>query len=97
MHPGAVRTGFGSADDTRGFERAVMIVGRPFMISARRGAKTIVYLACSPDVDDVSGEYFVRRKPHTASKNGRDDAAARKLWDLSEELIAARPQFEQPN
>ena len=92
MHPGAVRTGFGSAEDTRGFERAVMIVGRPFMISARRGAKTIVFLACSPEVADVAGEYFVRRKPHIASKNGRDDAAARKLWDLSEELIAQFPK-----
>jgi NAD(P)-dependent dehydrogenase (short-subunit alcohol dehydrogenase family) len=89
MHPGAVRTGFGSADDTKGFERAVMVVGRPFMISARRGAKTIIHLACSPDVADVSGEYFVRCKPHVASKNGRNDAAAEKLWDLSEELVAA--------
>jgi NAD(P)-dependent dehydrogenase (short-subunit alcohol dehydrogenase family) len=89
MHPGAVRTGFGSADDTKGFERAVMVVGRPFMISARRGAKTIIHLACSPDVADVSGEYFVRCKPHVASKNGRNDTAAAKLWDLSEELVAA--------
>ena len=97
MHPGAVRTGFGSADDTQGFERLVMAIGRPFMISARRGAKTIVYLACSPDVEQVSGQYFVRRKPHTPSKNARDPQAARRLWDLSDELVAAHPPNPTPN
>ncbi len=91
MHPGAVRTGFGSADDTAGFERVVMAIGRPFMISARRGAKTIVYLACSPEVATVSGQYFVRCRPHTPSKNARDPEAARRLWELSDELVAAHP------
>jgi NAD(P)-dependent dehydrogenase (short-subunit alcohol dehydrogenase family) len=96
MHPGAVRTGFGSADDTQGFERMVMTIGRPFMISARRGSKTIVYLACSPDVASVSGEYFVRCKPHTPSKNARDPEAARRLWQLSDELVAERPPSPSP-
>jgi retinol dehydrogenase-12 len=90
LHPGAVRTAFGNADDTSGFERTVMAIGRPFMISARRGAKTIVYLACSPDVADVSGEYFVRCKPHTPSRRARDPEAARRLWDLTADLIADR-------
>jgi NAD(P)-dependent dehydrogenase (short-subunit alcohol dehydrogenase family) len=90
LHPGAVRTGFGSADDTRGFERFVMVIGRPFMISARRGAKTIVYLACSPEVETVTGRYFVRCKPRTPSKKARDPETARRLWDLSEELITPR-------
>jgi NAD(P)-dependent dehydrogenase (short-subunit alcohol dehydrogenase family) len=91
LHPGAVRTGFGSADDTTGFERVVMMVGRPFLISARRGAKTIIYLASSEDVEGVTGEYFVRRRVHTPSKAARDPAAARQLWDLSEQLVAAHP------
>ncbi len=90
LHPGAVRTAFGSADDTRGFERLVMVIGRPFMISARRGAKTIVHLACSPEVETVSGQYFVRCKPRTPSKRARDPETARRLWDLSEELITSR-------
>lgn len=89
LHPGAVRTGFGSADDTSGFERAAVAIGRPFMISARRGAKTVVYLASSPDVADVSGEYFVRRRVHRPSRAARDPDTARRLWELSEQLVAA--------
>jgi len=88
LHPGAVRTAFGSADDTSGFERFVMAIGRPFMVSATRGARTIVHLACSPEVADVSGEYFVRCKPHTPSRRARDPEAARRLWDMSEALVA---------
>jgi NAD(P)-dependent dehydrogenase (short-subunit alcohol dehydrogenase family) len=88
LHPGAVRTGFGNADDTSGFERFVMAIGRPFMVGARRGAKTIVYLASSPDVTDVSGQYFVRCRVHTPSRNARDLDAAGRLWNLSEELTA---------
>ena len=44
-----------------------MTIGRPFMISAA-GCKTIVHLACSPDVATVTGEYFVRRKPHNPAR-----------------------------
>jgi retinol dehydrogenase-12 len=68
-----------------------MAIGRPFMINARRGAKTIVYLACAPAVATVTGQYFVRCRPHTPSKNARDPEAARKLWELSEQLIAQHP------
>lgn len=90
LHPGAVRTGFGNADDTAGLERFVMAMGRPFMISARRGARTIVYLASSPDVADVSGQYFVRCKARRPSGGARDAEAAQRLWDLSEQLVAVR-------
>jgi NAD(P)-dependent dehydrogenase (short-subunit alcohol dehydrogenase family) len=91
LHPGAVRTRFGHADDTRGFERAVMVIGRPFMVSARRGSRTITYLASSPDVEGVSGQYFVRCRRHTPSKGAQDADAARRLWELSEQLVDAHP------
>lgn len=91
LHPGAVRTGFGSVDDTAGFERAVMVIARPFLISARRGARTIVFLASSPEVEGVSGEYFVRCRVRTPSAAARDPESARRLWELSERLVAEHP------
>jgi NAD(P)-dependent dehydrogenase (short-subunit alcohol dehydrogenase family) len=91
LHPGPVRTQFGHADDTRGFERFVMAIGRPFMVSAHRGSRTITYLASSPDVEGVSGQYFVRCRRHTPSKGARDPDVARRLWDLSEQLVDAHP------
>jgi NAD(P)-dependent dehydrogenase (short-subunit alcohol dehydrogenase family) len=92
LHPGAVRTRFGNADDTRGFERIVVAIGRPFMVSARRGSRTITYLASSPAVEGVSGQYFVRSRQHTASKGATDVDTARQLWELSEKLVAAHPR-----
>jgi NAD(P)-dependent dehydrogenase (short-subunit alcohol dehydrogenase family) len=91
LHPGAVRTGFGSADDTRGAMRALLVISRPFLIGAKRGSRTIVYLASSPEVEHTSGQYFVRCKARTPSKTARDPEEARQLWDLSEELVAAHP------
>ncbi|MGZ4708716.1 MAG: SDR family oxidoreductase [Acidimicrobiales bacterium] len=88
LHPGPVRTGFGSADDTTGIERVTLAIGAPFMISARTGAKTTVHLASSPDLAEATGGYYVRRKARTPSKQARDEAAARRLWDESEALSA---------
>ena len=91
LHPGAVATGFGNADDTTGWERFTMMLGRPFFISAERGARTIVYLAAAPEVADKTGGYYVRSKLHTASKAGRDDQAAKRLWEASEAMVASVP------
>ena len=61
---------------------------RPFQISPRTGAKTSVFLATSPDVATRTGEYWVRSKPGHMGKQARDDAAARRLWDESERILA---------
>jgi NAD(P)-dependent dehydrogenase (short-subunit alcohol dehydrogenase family) len=91
LHPGVVRTGFGGADDTRGVERVTMVLSSPFSIDAQRGAKTLVYLASSPEVAGQTGGYYVRSKLHRPSKAARDPEAARRLWEVSEELIASVP------
>ncbi|MFW5729329.1 MAG: SDR family oxidoreductase [Spirochaetota bacterium] len=54
--------------------------------SAEVGARNEVYLATSPDLDGVTGEYFDearRRRPH---EQALDEAARRRLWEVSEEL-----------
>lgn len=87
VHPGAVASGFGSPEDTRGLERLAMVLGRPFLISPERGARTVVYLASSSAVAGVTGGYFVRCRMHTPSRAARDPQAARQLWELSEKLL----------
>jgi hypothetical protein len=68
-----------------------MVVARPFAISPRRGARTSIYLASSPEVATVTGEYFSRSRPVRASAAATDDAAARRLWAVTEELVASAP------
>jgi hypothetical protein len=58
------------------------------MISPEQGADTIVYLASSPEVAAISGEYFAKRKIVATSVAARDMVAAKQLWDVSEALMA---------
>ena len=84
-HPGVVRTSFGAEDQAA--HMAVMIgVARLFMKTPAQGADTPVYLASSPEVEGVTGRYFVNRKPATSSKASYDTAAAARLWQASARL-----------
>ena len=89
LHPGAVRSDFGSSDDMGRFYGAFMKFGGLFLISSKSGARTSIYLASSPDVEGTTGGYYVRRKPGRPSKHAQDDDAAHRLWDVSEKLLAS--------
>lgn len=89
LHPGVVATGFAADGDTSGVFAALMKVARPFMLTPEKGAETIVYLATSPEVASVSGRYFSRCREVTPNALARDDAAARRLWEVSVALTGA--------
>jgi NAD(P)-dependent dehydrogenase (short-subunit alcohol dehydrogenase family) len=85
LHPGFVATRFGDASG--GFLSSAVRIGKAlFAITPERGAETIVYLASSPDVAAISGEYFYKCRPATPTAGGRDDAAASRLWNESAKL-----------
>jgi len=88
-HPGVVRTGFGR--EGKPLLRLGTTIARPFFLSPERGADTIVYLASSPDVAGETGGYYVKRQRREPSAAARDDAAARRLWDISEKLTGLTP------
>jgi NAD(P)-dependent dehydrogenase (short-subunit alcohol dehydrogenase family) len=96
VHPGFVATNFGNAG-SRSY-RLVQGLGSPWRRTPEEGADTVIYLASSPQVEGVSGEYFADRKPARSSPEARDDAAARRLWQISEVLVAERPagRSEEP-
>ena len=87
-HPGGVRSSFGMDGDLAGMSAWGIRLVRPFEISPRRGARTSIFLASSPDVAAKTGMYWVRSKPGHMSRQARDDAAAARLWDESEKLCA---------
>lgn len=84
MHPGFVKSSFTSGNGAFGWfmRQWAGLLG----ISAEEGADTAVYLATSPEVEGVSGKYFVRREPVESSPASRDAGAAARLWRLSGEL-----------
>ncbi len=84
LHPGVVATRFGhsSGGAIQPLLKAVQI----FAISPEKGAETIVYLASSPDVANVSGEYFYKNKVAKTSATASDAALAAALWNKTAEL-----------
>ncbi len=87
LHPGTVRTGFGQDGDATGFMRIGLALGRPFFLSPAGGAKTSIYLASSPAVAGKSGGYYAKSRPARATKAACDDEVARRLWEVSEQMV----------
>jgi NAD(P)-dependent dehydrogenase (short-subunit alcohol dehydrogenase family) len=91
LHPGTVRTGYGADGDARGFLAFGIKLASPFFLSPAKGARTSVYLASSPEVEGVSGKYFVKCVAKSPRRWAQDDEAARRLWQVSEQLTGLAP------
>ena len=80
LHPGAVRTKIWSHV---GALTPLFRFMSLFMPSAEKGARAPIYLASSQDVVGVSGKYYAKNVPRRSSEASYDEAAARRLWELS--------------
>ena len=85
FHPGLVATGFNRNYGT--IMGLGMTLLRPVSRSPEKGAETLVWLASSPEVANVSGTYFFDKLPKTPSPAAQDSAAANRLWQLSEQQV----------
>lgn len=90
LHPGVVRTNFG-AEDQAWFFAVISRVVRPLLKTPAQGAQTPIYLASSPDVDGVTGQFFASRKPKAANKVAYNTEVIARLWQVSAELVGMRP------
>ncbi len=87
LHPGFVASNFGQSNANP--------LARPFMklvfsmlgIATEEGAKTSLYLATSPDVESVTGKYFVKSVPKRSAPLSYDEALQYQLWEKSEHLV----------
>lgn len=81
MHPGTVATNFG--ENNGGLMGFGMKIFHRFAVPPEEGADTITYLASSPEVEGVSGQYWVKRRPIRSSPASYDESAQQRLWDVS--------------
>lgn len=85
LHPGFVYTGFNL--NNGGIITALQKLISPLVArTPEKGAETSIYLALSPAVQGVTGKYFVDKKAAAPSAAAQDDAAARRLWEISAEM-----------
>ena len=85
LHPGVVGTSFGQ-NNTNNLNKVLSFIAKPFMRTSEKGAETSIYLCSSPDVSDISGQYFYNCKVAKTSKWAQSKKDADKLWDLSEKM-----------
>jgi len=86
LDPGHVISHFN--DSTKGLMHIIAEVIYFFDgISPEKGARTTLYLATSPEVESVSGKYFLNCKQIPSSRRSYDVAVRHRLWNVSQELI----------
>lgn len=86
VNPGVVGTEM-TLQNVRMMNPLVAFFYKRTLLTPEQGAEASVYLATSPDVENMSGEYFDRKKIARASPQAFDMAAAEKLWDISAKLV----------
>jgi len=86
LHPGFVATGF--AKNNGKVIAALVSIFAPLVArSPAKGAETSIYLASSPEVEKITGKYFYDSKVTPTSPVATDMAVAKKLWDVSAEMV----------
>ena len=84
LHPGVVATNV-----WRSLPGPLAKIAKWFMISEEQGAATTLHCATSPQAGQESGLYYEKCRVIEPAPPGRDDALARKLWEQSEQWLAA--------
>ena len=84
LHPGFTKTNI-----TRTYKGIIKFFTKiifSFAKSPEEGAKTSIYLASSPEVEGVSGKYFINKKEAKSKDITYDTSVAKKLWDVCANL-----------
>ncbi len=85
LHPGFVATRF--AGNNGMLYHLGLKVAHFFALTPEQGARTSIYLASSEEVEGVTGKYYVYEKPASSSPVSYDEQVARRLWEVSAEMV----------
>ncbi|XP_056603239.1 retinol dehydrogenase 11 [Triplophysa dalaica] len=87
LHPGVIRTELGRHFFSQLWKRILFLPFTFFIKTPWEGAQTTIYCAVEGSLKDSSGLYYSDCAPKLAAPQGRDDAVARRLWDLSASMV----------
>ena len=88
LHPGVVSTNL--ASEASWWMKLLYMIGRPFMRSSKKGARTSIYLATSDEVSQITGKYFKNQRQTKPASIAYDDELTAGLWKISEELTGLK-------
>ena len=84
VHPGFVSTSLGRDNIAANIFLKLI---RPFVRGPAKGAQTTLHVATSPEARERTGEFWVDGKPTSVQPKARDPEWARRLWDVSADLV----------
>jgi len=88
VHPGHVATDIWK-NDFSFIGPALKWVTGLFSLSPEEGADNSIYLASSPEVEGITGKYFVKREAASTTPLSCDEGVAQQLWEVSEKLSSS--------
>jgi WW domain-containing oxidoreductase len=88
VHPGVIQTNLGRHMGMALGRLAFGIGGALFFKSIPQGAATECYVAVNPHAAGISGAYFADCDVHQPRADANDPALARRLWEVSEQIVA---------
>ena len=88
LHPGGVASNIWP--DSKGLIGMIRRHVIKNMKTPEKGARTSIYLCSSPDVENVTGKYFYKKKPLAPHKRCKDKDIQNKLWQVSESLTGLK-------
>lgn len=89
LHPGGVRTSL--FRELRGPAAWMFALSNLLKRGPEAGARTSVFVADDPSLDDVTGRYFVGRRARRSHARTYDEADAARLWDWTVAALKLPP------
>src|SRR5256884_1151449 len=86
LHPGLTATNIVDAVAPP-IARPFLGIIKRFLQTPEQGAQTALYLATSPEVEGVTGQYFVRSKQGRSVPISYDEALQERVWTMSADLV----------
>eukprot|EP00058_Branchiostoma_floridae_P027906 XP_002613397.1 hypothetical protein BRAFLDRAFT_118764 [Branchiostoma floridae] len=96
LHPGVINTELSRNMDAAfgwGFTLLSPVLSaavRLFGKSVQQGAQTTIHCAVTEGLEGFSGQYFADCAPKVPSKKAQDDETARRLWEISEQMVGLK-------
>lgn len=90
LHPGMIDSGIWR-NVPAPLSWALQLIVKTFFKTPEQGCQTSVYLACSSEVEGVTGKYFMDCKERDVSSGAKDVEKAKKLWELSQKFSNLTP------
>ncbi len=92
LHPGHVATDIWKTSFPLIGPALKWIMGL-FALTPEEGADNTIYLATSPEVEEVTGKYFIKHDAVNSSPISRDEKVAQRLWKISRDLVGLNSEF----